>query len=96
MNCQHNPIIEVFYNTHTAGRTRLYDCLIPVITDLQKPSEGDPKKIVIYDEWSDSDEIDVKDLEDVSDSDNVNYRRALVKQHKKIIRLKGQIKELKS
>ena len=55
-----------------------------MITDLQKPSKNKTIEIVMPDELLDLDDIDV-----ASDSDTVNYKRALAQQNKEIIILKA-------
>ena len=41
------------------------------------------------DEQQDLEEVNVRDFDDASDSDSVNYRRALAQQNQEIITLKG-------
>ena len=88
-NSQINPILEAFYNTHTVTPLKLYDCLVPKIKDLQKTSKNETKKIAMSDGQPDLDEVNVRDFDDASDSDSVNYRRALAQQNTEIITLKG-------
>ena len=42
----------------------------------------------MLDEQQDLDEVNVKNFDDASDSDSVNYRRALAQQNKEIVTLK--------
>ena len=88
-NSQNNPILEAFYNTHTEAPTKLYDCLVPVITDLRKPSQKEVKNNLMPDRQSDLDEPNIRDLSDASNNDSVNYRRALALKDKEISILKG-------
>ena len=63
--------------------------------DLEKSSPEQNKKIAMPDGQSDLDEINVRDFDDCSDSDSVNYRRALATQNRDIIVLTNENKQLK-
>ena len=72
-----NPILEAFYNTRKEDPTKLYQCLMPTIIDVQKPKLEPKRKYTMPDDQSEAEEVDVRDYESCSDSDSINYRRAL-------------------
>ena len=72
-----NPVLEAFYNSRKEEPSKLYQCLMPTIIDVQKPKPERKRKYAMPDGQSDAEEVDVRDYESCSDSDSVNYRRAL-------------------
>ena len=67
---------------------------MPTIIDVQKPKLEPKRKYTMPDDQSEAEEVDVRDYESCSDSDSINYRRALAQQNKEIVVLTNRNQEL--